>query len=108
MVRKVSKLTAAETGHLVFGTLHTTTAASTIDRIIDQFPADRQSQVLVMLSESLRAVITQILCRKIGCTRGATREEIAEALGVAVAVNAGAALIFSSRVMDAVAEGSAA
>ena len=44
----------AETGHLVFGTLHTTTAASTIDRIIDQFPADRQSQVRVMLSESLR------------------------------------------------------
>ena len=44
----------AETGHLVFGTLHTTTAASTVDRIIDQFPADRQSQVRVMLSESLR------------------------------------------------------
>src|SRR5258706_15826651 len=43
----------AETGHLVFGTLHTTTAASTVDRIIDQFPADRQAQIRVMLSESL-------------------------------------------------------
>ena len=44
----------AETGHLVFGTLHTTTAASTVDRIIDQFPADRQAQIRIMLSESLQ------------------------------------------------------
>jgi twitching motility protein PilT len=64
----------AETGHLVFGTLHTTTAASTIDRIIDQFPPDRQSQVRVMLSESLRGVIAQILCKKIGGGRVAARE----------------------------------
>jgi twitching motility protein PilT len=64
----------AETGHLVFGTLHTTTASSTIDRIIDQFPADRQSQVRVMLSESLRGVIAQTLCRKIGGGRVAARE----------------------------------
>jgi twitching motility protein PilT len=64
----------AETGHLVFGTLHTTTAASTVDRIIDQFPADRQSQVRVMLSESLKGVIAQVLCRKIGGGRVAARE----------------------------------
>ena len=64
----------AETGHLVFGTLHTTTAASTIDRIIDQFPADRQSQVRVMLSESLRGVIAQTLCKKTGGGRVAARE----------------------------------
>jgi twitching motility protein PilT len=64
----------AETGHLVFGTLHTTTAASTIDRIIDQFPADRQSQVRVMLSESVRGVIAQTLCKKIGGGRVAARE----------------------------------
>jgi twitching motility protein PilT len=64
----------AETGHLVFGTLHTTTAASTVDRIIDQFPADRQSQVRVMLSESLRGVIAQTLCRKVGGGRIAARE----------------------------------
>jgi twitching motility protein PilT len=64
----------AETGHLVFGTLHTTTAASTVDRIIDQFPADRQSQIRVMLSESLKGVISQTLCKKIGGGRVAARE----------------------------------
>jgi twitching motility protein PilT len=64
----------AETGHLVFGTLHTTTAASTIDRIIDQFPADRQSQIRVMLSESLKGVVAQVLCKKIGGGRVAVRE----------------------------------
>jgi twitching motility protein PilT len=64
----------AETGHLVFGTLHTTTAPSTVDRIIDQFPADRQSQIRVMLSESLRGVVAQILCKKIGGGRVAVRE----------------------------------
>ncbi|MCU0624158.1 MAG: type IV pilus twitching motility protein PilT [Gemmatimonadaceae bacterium] len=64
----------AETGHLVFGTLHTTTAASTIDRIIDQFPADRQDQIRTMLSESLKGVISQTLCKKIGGGRVAVRE----------------------------------
>jgi len=64
----------AETGHLVLGTLHTTTAPSTIDRIIDQFPADRQSQIRTMLSESLRGVISQTLCKKIGGGRVAARE----------------------------------
>ncbi|HEX7019781.1 MAG TPA: type IV pilus twitching motility protein PilT [Gemmatimonadaceae bacterium] len=64
----------AETGHLVFGTLHTTTAASTVDRVIDQFPADRQSQIRVMLSESLRGVIAQTLCRKNGGGRIAALE----------------------------------
>ena len=56
----------AETGHLVFGTLHTSSAPSTVDRIIDQFPADRQGQIRVMLAESLKGVISQILCKKIG------------------------------------------
>ena len=64
----------AETGHLVFATLHTTTAASTVDRIIDQFPADRQAQIRVMLSESLRGVIAQTLCKKVGGGRVAARE----------------------------------
>ncbi len=54
----------AETGHLVFGTLHTTTAASTVDRVIDQFPADRQAQIRAMLSTSLKAVIAQTLCKR--------------------------------------------
>lgn len=64
----------AETGHLVFGTLHTTSAASTIDRLIDQFPADRQAQVRVMLSESLKGVISQTLCKQMGGGRVAARE----------------------------------
>src|SRR3990172_5328991 len=64
----------AETGHLVFGTLHTTTAPSTVDRIIDQFSADRQAQIRVMLSESLKGVVAQILCKKIGGGRVAVRE----------------------------------
>ena len=64
----------AETGHLVFGTLHTTTAAGTIDRIIDQFPADRQEQIRIMLSDSLKGVISQTLCKKIGGGRVAARE----------------------------------
>ncbi len=64
----------AETGHLVFGTLHTTTAASTVDRLIDQFPADQQSQIRVMLSESLRGVISQTLCKRVGGGRVAARE----------------------------------
>ena len=64
----------AETGHLVFGTLHTTTAASTVDRIIDQFPADRQAQIRVMLSESLKGVVSQTLCKKLGGGRVAARE----------------------------------
>jgi twitching motility protein PilT len=64
----------AETGHLVFGTLHTSTAASTVDRVIDQFPADRQAQIRVMLSESLKGVISQTLCKKIGGGRVAALE----------------------------------
>ncbi|HXT14887.1 MAG TPA: PilT/PilU family type 4a pilus ATPase [Gemmatimonadaceae bacterium] len=67
-------LETAETGHLVFATLHTTTAATTIDRIIDQFPADQQEQIRVMLADSLRGVISQTLCKKIGGGRVAARE----------------------------------
>ncbi|MCK4950192.1 MAG: type IV pilus twitching motility protein PilT [Gammaproteobacteria bacterium] len=64
-------LTAAETGHLVFGTLHTTSAAKTIDRVIDVFPAGEKGMVRSMLSESLRAVISQTLMKKIGGGRTA-------------------------------------
>ncbi|NOT48023.1 MAG: type IV pilus twitching motility protein PilT [Acidobacteria bacterium] len=64
----------AETGHLVFGTLHTTTAVSTVDRIIDQFPADRQQQVRVMLSESLKGVVAQTLLPRKGGGRVAALE----------------------------------
>jgi twitching motility protein PilT len=66
----------AETGHLVFGTLHTSTAPSTIDRIIDQFPADRQDQIRQMLAGSLIGVIAQVLCRRIGGGRVAAYETL--------------------------------
>ncbi|MCH2055854.1 MAG: type IV pilus twitching motility protein PilT [Thalassotalea sp.] len=67
-------MTAAETGHLVFGTLHTTSAPKTIDRIIDVFPAEEKSMVRSMLSESLRAVISQTLVKKVGGGRIAAHE----------------------------------
>lgn len=67
-------LTAAETGHLVFGTLHTTSAAKTIDRIVDVFPAAEKPMVRSMLSESLQAVISQTLMKKIGGGRIAAHE----------------------------------
>lgn len=67
-------LTAAETGHLVFGTLHTTSAAKTIDRIVDVFPGNEKSMVRSMLSESLRAVISQTLLKKTGGGRVAAHE----------------------------------
>lgn len=67
-------LTAAETGHLVFGTLHTTSAAKTIDRIVDVFPANEKAMVRSMLSESLEAVISQTLLKKNGGGRVAAHE----------------------------------
>lgn len=67
-------LTAAETGHLVFGTLHTSSAAKTIDRIVDVFPAAEKPMVRSMLSESLRAVISQTLMKRNGGGRVAAHE----------------------------------
>jgi twitching motility protein PilT len=67
-------LTAAETGHLVFGTLHTSSAAKTIDRIVDVFPAAEKTMVRSMLSESLRSVIAQTLLKKVGGGRIAAHE----------------------------------
>ena len=67
-------LTAAETGHLVFGTLHTTSAAKTIDRVIDVFPGTEKAMVRAMLSESLQAVLAQTLMKKIGGGRAAANE----------------------------------
>lgn len=67
-------MTAAETGHLVFGTLHTTSAAKTMDRIIDVFPAAEKDMIRSMLSESLQAVISQTLLKKVGGGRVAAHE----------------------------------
>jgi twitching motility protein PilT len=67
-------LTAAETGHLVFGTLHTTSAAKTVDRVVDVFPAGEKAMVRSMLSESLQTVVSQVLVKKIGGGRVAAHE----------------------------------
>lgn len=67
-------LTAAETGHLVFGTLHTVSAGKTVDRIIDVFPAEEKTAVRAMLSESLQAVVSQTLLKRIGGGRVAAHE----------------------------------
>jgi len=67
-------LTAAETGHLVFGTLHTTSAAKTIDRVIDVFPAEEKDMVRSMLSESLQAVVSQTLLKRANGGRVAAHE----------------------------------
>jgi twitching motility protein PilT len=67
-------LETAETGHLVFGTLHTSSAPATIDRIIDQYPPTQQAQIRVMLANSLKGVIAQMLCKKIGGGRAAAFE----------------------------------
>jgi twitching motility protein PilT len=79
----------AETGHLVFGTLHTTTAISTVDRIIDQFPTDQQEQIRVMLSESLKGVIAQVLCKKTGGGRVAAMEILLGSPAVASLIREG-------------------
>ncbi len=67
-------LTAAETGHLVFGTLHTSSAPKTVDRVIDVFPPNQQAQVRAMFAESIQAIVTQTLCKKIGGGRVAALE----------------------------------
>lgn len=79
----------AETGHLVFGTLHTNTASSTVDRIIDQFPADRQPQIRTMLSSSLKGVIAQTLLKKKGGGRVAAIEILVVNSGVANIIREG-------------------
>jgi twitching motility protein PilT len=67
-------LETALTGHLVFGTLHTSSAVGTVDRIVDQFPADRQQQIRVMLADALKAVISQTLLKQVGGGRLAALE----------------------------------
>jgi len=79
----------AETGHLVFGTLHTNTAATTVDRIIDKFPADRQNQIRTMLADSLKGVIAQTLCKRIGGGRIASAEILVVTPAVAANIREG-------------------
>jgi twitching motility protein PilT len=82
-------LETANTGHLVFGTLHTNTAISTVARIIDMFPAEQQNQVRAVLADNLKGVIAQTLCRKIGSGRVAALEILVSDTGVANLIREG-------------------
>lgn len=82
-------LTAAETGHLVFGTLHTQSASKTIDRIIDSFPANQQQQVKAQLADTLQAVIAQTLMKKVGGGRVAATEIMTRTSGIANMIREG-------------------
>ncbi len=79
----------AETGHLVFGTLHTSTASSTVDRIINQFPAEEQEQIRLMLAGSLRGVVAQNLLKKKGGGRVAAQEILFVTAGIAANIREG-------------------
>jgi twitching motility protein PilT len=79
----------AETGHLVLGTLHTNTAASTVDRVIDSFPADRQNQIRTMLANSLKGAVAQTLCKRKGGGRVAAMEVLVVDRAVAALIRDG-------------------
>jgi len=95
----------AETGHLVFGTLHTTTAASTVDRIIDQFPADRQEQIRTMLASSLKGVISQTLCKRKPKGRIAALEILVVTPGIANNIREGKTYQIPSSMQTGAREG---
>jgi twitching motility protein PilT len=95
----------AETGHLVFGTLHTTTAMSTVDRIIDQFPADRQAQIRTMLASSLRGVVAQTLLKKKGGGRVAAHEILISNDAVAAMIREGKIQHLANHMMTQKADG---
>ena len=83
-------ITASETGHLVLGTLHTTTAAATVDRMINSFPADQQGQIRMMIADSLKAVIAQaLLPRRDGSGRVAAFEILRNTSNVAGLIREG-------------------
>ena len=79
----------AETGHLVFGTLHTNTAYTTVDRVIDKFPADRQNQIRTMLSDALKGVVAQTLCKKKGGGRVAAMEILVATTAISANIREG-------------------
>jgi twitching motility protein PilT len=97
----------AETGHLVFGTLHTNTAPSTVDRLIDQFPSDQQAQIRTLLSESLRGVISQTLCKRIGGGRVPALEILLATSGVANLIREGKTFQIPSMMQTGRAQGMA-
>lgn len=95
----------AETGHLVFGTLHTTTAVSTIDRIIEQFPADRQAQIRSMLASSLRGVVAQTLVKKKTGGRVAAHEILILNDAVSAMIREGKSHMITSHMQSQKADG---
>lgn len=95
-------LTAAETGHLVFGTLHTQSASKTIDRMIDTFPHEQQSQVRSQLSDTLKAVISQLLVKKIGGGRVAATEILMNTSAVSANIREGK----TSQIYNSISTGS--
>lgn len=98
-------LETANTGHLVFGTLHTATAANTVDRIIDVFPAGQQSQVRAMLADSLKGVMAQTLCRRVGGGRVAALETMVVSVAIANLIREGKVHQIASAMVTAKAEG---
>jgi len=98
-------LETAETGHLVFGTLHTTTATAAVDRIIDQYPTDQQDQIRTMLADTLVAVIAQTLCRRIDGGRVAAREVMFNTPAVANLIREGKAFQIASIMQTSRAHG---
>ena len=89
-------LETAETGHLVFGTVHTNSAAATIDRIIDKFPSERQNQIRSLLGDTLQGVVAQTLCRKIGGGRVAAFEILIVNTPVAAHIREGKTFLIPS------------
>ena len=98
-------LETANTGHLVFGTLHTATAISTIDRMIDLFPAEQQSQVRAVAADVLKGVVAQTLCKKIGGGRVAALETLVVSFAVANLVREGKIHQIASAMSTARAQG---
>ncbi len=95
----------AETGHLVFGTLHTTTAIGTVDRLIDQFPAGQQSQIRTMLADALKGVVAQTLIKKIGGGRVAAIEVLVVNQAIAALIREGKTSQMQSVMQTAKKEG---
>ncbi|MBN1674094.1 MAG: PilT/PilU family type 4a pilus ATPase [Kiritimatiellae bacterium] len=98
-------LETANTGHLVFGTLHTNTAVSTVSRVIDMFPAEQQNQIRTVLADTLKGVIAQTLCRRIGGGRIAALEIMVPNLGMASLIRDGKTQQLLSAMQTGLAQG---
>jgi twitching motility protein PilT len=95
----------AETGHLVFGTQHTSTAPSTVERLVDQFPGDRQGQIRMMLADSLKAVIAQTLLKRVGGGRVAAYEILISTAAVSNLIREGKTFQIASAMQTGKAQG---